>query len=160
MPPLRIEPLTDPNEIEACARMMAASDPWVTLARGYDACARALGDATRERWVARDAVGIAGFLILNMRGAFVGYIQTIFAAERARGAGTGSALLAFAEERIFRVSPNAFLCVTSFNEGARRLYERSGYEVVGVLTDYLVRGYDEILMRKTIGPLGEFRASS
>ncbi|HEY0787399.1 MAG TPA: N-acetyltransferase, partial [Thermoanaerobaculia bacterium] len=59
----------------------------------------------------------------------------------------------------FRESPNAFLCVSSFNEGAKRLYERSGYEVVGVLRDYLVRSYDEILMRKTIGPIDEFRSS-
>ena len=156
MQSLQIEPLDDPAEIDACARMMAASDPWLTLGRGVDACARALRDATRERWIARLDGEIAGFLILNMTGAFVGYIQTVFAAERMRGRGVGSALLAFAEERIFAVSPNVFLCVTSFNEGARRLYERSGYEVVGPLRDYLVRGYDEILMRKTRGPMSEF----
>ncbi len=157
MTSLSIEPLDDPSDIDACARMMAASDPWRTLGRGVDACARSLSDPSRERWVARDGEGIAGFLILNMSGAFVGYIQAIFAAERARGTGVGTALLAFAEERIFRVSPNVFLCVTSFNEGAKRLYERTGYEVVGVLRDYLVRGYDEILMRKTRGPMDEFR---
>ncbi|HSN67980.1 MAG TPA: GNAT family N-acetyltransferase [Thermoanaerobaculia bacterium] len=153
---LAIDPLADPADIVACARMMASSDPWRTLGRGVDACARALGDETRERWVARADGAIAGFLILNFNGPFVGYIQAIFAADGMRGRGIGTALLAFAEERIHRVSPNVFLCVTSFNEGAKRLYERSGYEVVGVLRDYLVRGYDEILMRKTIGPIDEY----
>jgi ribosomal protein S18 acetylase RimI-like enzyme len=46
-------------------------------------------------------------------------------------------------------------CVSSFNHGARRLYERLGYHVVGELTDYIVEGYSEILLRKTRGPLTE-----
>jgi ribosomal protein S18 acetylase RimI-like enzyme len=62
----------------------------------------------------------------------------------------------FAEKRVFRDSPNIFLCVSSFNEGARRLYERLGYTPVGELEDYLVAGHAEILMRKTIGPLEGF----
>jgi ribosomal protein S18 acetylase RimI-like enzyme len=48
------------------------------------------------------------------------------------------------------------MCVSSFNEGASRLYQRLGYHVVGELRDYLVRGHSEILLRKTIGPIGEF----
>ena len=139
-----------------CVRMMASSAPWLTRGRGVDACARALSDATRERFIAREGNAIAGFLLLNFNGPFVGYIQAIFTAEAMRGRGVGSALLDFAEERIFKVSPNAFLCVTSFNDGARSLYERRGYEVVGVLRDFIVRGYDEILMRKTIGAIDEF----
>ncbi|MFN2443136.1 MAG: GNAT family N-acetyltransferase, partial [Thermoanaerobaculia bacterium] len=58
----------------------------------------------------------------------------------------------------FAVAPNVFLFVSSFNDGARRLYERLGYRVVGEVPDYLIPGASEILMRKTIGPLSEFRA--
>jgi ribosomal protein S18 acetylase RimI-like enzyme len=72
--------------------------------------------------------------------------------------GLGSRLLEFAEERIRRVSPNIFMCVSSFNVGARRLYERHGYRVVGELTDYLVQGHSEILLRKTFGPITTFAA--
>ena len=71
--------------------------------------------------------------------------------------GVGRRLLAFAEERIFRESPNVFLCVSSFNAGARRLYLRLGYELIGELKDYIVRGHSELLMRKTRGPLREFQ---
>jgi ribosomal-protein-alanine N-acetyltransferase len=49
-----------------------------------------------------------------------------------------------------------FMCVSSFNDGARRLYQRLGYQVVGELTDYIVRGHSEILLRKTSGPLATF----
>jgi ribosomal protein S18 acetylase RimI-like enzyme len=48
--------------------------------------------------------------------------------------------------------------VSSFNEGARRLYQRHGYEVVGELTDYIVKGHSEILLRKTFGPIASFVA--
>jgi ribosomal protein S18 acetylase RimI-like enzyme len=43
--------------------------------------------------------------------------------------------------------------VSSFNPRARELYERLGYEFIGELKDYLVRGHSELLMRKTIGPI-------
>ena len=132
---------------------MAGSEPWITLGRGYKASKALLSDATKERYVALVAGQRAGFLILNMSGAFAGYIQTVCVAPEFRDQRLGTRLVAFAEERIFRESPNVFLCVSSFNAAARRLYERLGYEPVGELKDYLVAGHSELLMRKTIGPL-------
>jgi ribosomal protein S18 acetylase RimI-like enzyme len=72
-----------------------------------------------------------------------------------RGRGLGTALIAFAERRILRDQPNVFICVSSFNARARRLYERLGYEVVGELKDFVVRGHSEFLLRKSTGPLAE-----
>lgn len=69
-------------------------------------------------------------------------------------------MLEFAEQRILRESANVFMCVSSFNHGARRLYERQGYKVVGELTNYIVEGYSEILLRKTRGPLAGFTHSA
>ncbi len=137
---------------------MTASEPWITLGRGYLESLRLLQDPTRETYLARQDGARVGFIILNMKGAFVGYVQTICVAPEARGRGLGTRILAFAEERIFRESPNVFMCVSSFNPDAQRLYERLGYERVGELRDYLVRGHSEILLRKTIGPIREFRA--
>ena len=149
--------MTADADAQACARMMAGSEPWITLNRGYDASLEILRDASKERYVARAGGEVVGFLILNMGGALAGYIQTACVAEKNRGQGIGARLMAFAEERIFRDSPNVFLCVSSFNAGARRLYDRLGYRVVGDLTDYLVAGHSETLMRKTIGSLSDFR---
>jgi ribosomal protein S18 acetylase RimI-like enzyme len=95
-------------------------------------------------------------VILVIHGAFVGYIQIVCVAAGARGSGIGSRLVRFAEERIFRQFPNVFLCVSSINPRARQLYERLGYTLVGELDDYLVRGYSEFLMRKSVGPLAGF----
>lgn len=63
----------------------------------------------------------------------------------------------FAEQRIFRDSPNVFICVSSFNDAARRLYERLGYQKVGELRDLIVPGASEHLMRKTTGAWSTFR---
>jgi [ribosomal protein S18]-alanine N-acetyltransferase len=153
---LVIEPLESETEAQACARLMASSEPWITLGRSYEASLKTVQDPTREVYLARDDAGLAGFLILCMTGAFVGYIQTICIQPDRRGQGLGSRLVQFAEDRILAESPNVFMCVSSFNHAARRLYERLGYHVVGELRNYIVEGYSEILLRKTQGPLAKF----
>lgn len=150
---LEITRLATEAEAQACARIMAESEPWLTLGRSYQASLSIVRDPSREVYLARDENGVAGFLILCMTGAFVGYIQTIAIQPDRRGQGIGSRLIDFAERRILAESPNVFMCVSSFNHDARRLYERLGYRVVGELTDYIVQGHSEILLRKTIGPL-------
>jgi len=55
-----------------------------------------------------------------------------------------------------RNSPNCFLCVSSFNTNAQRLYARLGYQRIGELTDFIIPGAGEILMRKTLGPKATF----
>ena len=153
---LTISPLQSEVEARACARLMAASEPWITLGRSYEASLGIIRDRRREVYLARDETGLAGFVILCMTGALVGYIQTICIDPSRRGQGLGSRLVEFAERRILKVSPNVFMCVSSFNVDAKRLYERLGYKVIGELTDYIVRGHSEFLLRKTVGPLTGF----
>jgi ribosomal-protein-alanine N-acetyltransferase len=151
-----IRPFASDVDVEWSARVMAASEPWVTLGSGLEPSRKALSDTARERSIAIFKGRRAGFLVLDMAGALAGYIQTVCVAPEFRGLGLGTALLRFAEDRVFLDSPNLFLCVSTFNGGARRLYERLGYVPVGELTDYLVAGRAELLMRKTRGPLEGF----
>ena len=155
-PELTITPMETEAEARSCAHLMATSEPWLTLGRGFEDSLRVVRDQTREVHLAREGDEIVGFVILCMTGAFVGYIQTICIHAGCRGLGLGSRLVAFAEQRILRESPNVFMCVSSFNHDALRLYERLGYRVVGELTDYIVQGHSEILLRKTVGPLATF----
>ncbi|GIK65123.1 MAG: hypothetical protein BroJett018_29170 [Chloroflexota bacterium] len=153
---IQIRLIQNSSETEICARMMANTDPWITLGRDYAACLQNILHPDKEVYV---AVGegdgtdeIAGLLVLNMHGAFVGYLQSICVAPQWQNRGVGTRLIAFAEERIFRDVPNVFLCVSSFNPGARRLYARLGYEVIGEIKDFMMAGYSEFLLRKTLGP--------
>jgi ribosomal protein S18 acetylase RimI-like enzyme len=136
---------------------MATSEPWLTLGRGYDESVKTLRDPEKEVYVAYQREKLAGFVIINMKGALRGYIQTVCILPAWRGQGIGSKLILFAEERIFRESPNVFMFVSSFNLQAQKLYERLGYEVVGTLKNYFVTGHDEILLRKTLAPWSEFQ---
>ncbi len=144
------------GEAEQCARMMAASEPWRTLGRTYQRSLDVVRQPDRDIWVAVDGAAVLGFIIVDHRGLLNGYIQTVCVDPGRRNAGVGSRLVAFAESRIFRESPNVFLCVSTFNPDALRLYQRLGYAVVGELADYLVAGHGEILMRKSRGPWSSF----
>jgi ribosomal-protein-alanine N-acetyltransferase len=154
---LEIRRLQGSDEAHVCAQLMADSEPWITLRRTYDESIAMLNDPVREVYVGIVEDDVVGFLVLRMDGAFVGYIQTLAVVPRWRGRGVGSRLIAYAEARIFRESPNVFINASSFNPGAQRLYERLGYEVVGEFKDYIVPGHSEVLLRKTIGPLVEFK---
>jgi len=154
---LEIKRLQDRSEAETCARMMGSSEPWITLRRDYNASLKLMTNPTKEIYVARANNKIVGFLVLDMNGPFVGYIQSVCVSPELRGKGLGSQLLDFAEKRIFKESPNAFMCVSSFNAGARRLYERCGYKLVGEIKEWIVSGHSEFLLRKTIGPLADFK---
>ncbi len=95
----------------------------------------------------------AGQFVLPLDGALNGYVQTIATHPDWRGRGLGTQIMQFAEERIFRQSQNVFLSVSAFNRRAQTFYERLGYQRVGELPDFLVKGHSEILLRKTRGPL-------
>jgi ribosomal-protein-alanine N-acetyltransferase len=145
------------GESRRCAEVMASSEPWITLRRSYKDCLKIVTDPSREVHVATLDGEIVGFVILIMHGALVGFIQTIAVMSEWRGRGIGTRLLSFAEGRIFRDMPNVFMCVSSFNRKAHRLYARRGYSIIGELKDLIVAGHSEILLRKTIGPMTEFR---
>ena len=132
---------------------MANSDPWITLKLDHELAMKRLTDPTREVYLATLGTTFAGFVMLNLRGPFSGYVQMIGVCPELRNRGIGARLIAFAEERIFRESPNVFLCVSSFNKAAQRFYKRLGYKRVGEIKNYIVRGHSEHLMRKTKGPM-------
>jgi ribosomal protein S18 acetylase RimI-like enzyme len=155
-----IRPLEGDDEARACAEMMSSSEPWLTLGRTYEQCVKILTSPKREVYVGLIDGRLAGFAVLIMRGAFVGFIQSLAVAPDLRGRGIGEALMRFVEDRILRDTPNVFLCVSSFNVGAQRFYRRLGYEVVGELGNMLIRGHAEILMRKSTGPISEFRRAT
>jgi ribosomal-protein-alanine N-acetyltransferase len=156
---LEIRPLGHLDQAVACAKLMANSEPWITLRRSYEDSLKILCDPEREVYVAFVGDELVGFIVLIMKGAFVGYIQSVAVWPQWRKKGIGSRLLGFAEDRILRQTPNVFICASSFNTGAQRLYRRLGYEAIGELKDWVLTGYTEILMRKTIASLAEFQTA-
>ncbi len=150
MDPVEIGEATEDERIWS-ARLMASSEPWITLGRGFEACRVLALDPASLTLVARRDRAPLGFVRIHPRGvAGSPYIASIAVAPEARGEGVGTALLNAAERR----SPKAryiFLCVSSFNPRARALYERHGYTLIGELPDYVIGGASELLMAKRLG---------
>jgi ribosomal protein S18 acetylase RimI-like enzyme len=138
-------------EREWCAELMAGSDPWIRLGRGIEPCRAICRHPEYLLLVAHAGQEPCGFVLLHPRGvAGSPYIASIAVAERSRGRGVGALLLAHAEAHFAASARHIFLCVSSFNERARRLYERHGYAAVGELKDYIVEGASETLMHKRL----------
>ena len=150
---IQIKRLDSVTDAGFCADMMANSEPWITLNRGKQESLEIINDPSREVYIAWLQDEIAGFIIVEMSGTFKGYIKSICVSPSHRNKGIGSKLMSYTENRILSETPNVFLLVSSFNTGALRLYKRLGYERIGELKDFIIEGYSEILMRKTIGPL-------
>ena len=121
--------------------MMSGTDPWITLEMDYDHCLKAFEGDYREIYMVEFEDEIAGFVIIQTRGTFSGYIQTICIREEYRGKGLGQKLLQFCEDRILKFSPNIFICVSSFNNGAIKLYYDFGFKLVGELENFVKEGF-------------------
>ena len=142
----------DPAYFSQGAAMMVSTDPWITLGMDYNNCLAAVDGPCKELYVLEIENDMAGFIILQVCGTFNGYVQTICIDEKYRNRGFGKILVSFAEEKIYQRSPNVFICVSAFNEGAAKLYYSLGFEKIGLLKDFIKIGFDELLLRKTIGP--------
>ncbi len=130
---------------------MVHSEPWTTLRRPLEACRAVLNDPEFQVYVARLAGEPSGFLVLDPRGvAGAPYLKSVAVAPQFRGKGLGTRLLAFAEDVFRPRARHLFLCVSSFNDSARHLYERLGYEPVGSVRDLAIEGASELIMCKRL----------
>ena len=154
--PVTIERIKTRAEIEFCAHLRASSDPWLTLQRDYDDAIKSITATDHEVYVAKSKDDIMGFAVVSVTGVLIGFLLTLCIVPDYQRLGIGAKLLAYSEERIFKESPNVFLMVSSFNTGAQTFYEKHGYRKIGELENYIIRGYSEFLMRKSIGPHNEF----
>jgi ribosomal protein S18 acetylase RimI-like enzyme len=145
-------PALKPAPAEALGRVLAGMDPWATL--GYSAATLARGLALPHpdliRYVAmRDGapLGLATIRYPWLRGA---YIELFAVLPQAQGGGVGDALLTHVELTYRSRTGNLWLLVSGFNARARRFYERAGFGPVGTISDLVLPGEDEILMRKRL----------
>jgi len=148
-PTITVEPAQESDQ-EWCARLMAGSEPWITLRRDLEQSRAALRRPGGELFVAREGGQRVGFILIHPYG-FAGspYITSVAVAEDARGKGIGAQMLAFAEKHVSG-RRFIFLCVSSFNHRAQELYNRLGYERVGEIPNYVIEGHSELLLCKKL----------
>ena len=152
MPAVRIRRATG-DDARWAAGVMAASDPWVTLGRGFDACLAACTSPLDILEIAECDGERCGLVLVRPAGvAGAPYVVSIAVTPPFRSHGVGAALLAHVEAAYYGRSRHLFLCVSSFNPRARQFYARHGFETVGTLKAFLIDEADEILMHKRLAP--------
>ena len=136
---------------EWAAEIMAGSDPWITLGRDLEACRRVCLNTEYLVFVAKWRDASLGFALTHRRGV-VGspYLATLAVSARLRGQGVGTRLLKHVEDYFRPEARHLFICVSSFNPRARKLYERVGYHPIGEIPDYFIEGESELLMHKRL----------
>jgi ribosomal protein S18 acetylase RimI-like enzyme len=154
---MKIELTKNELELDECAQIMCSTEPFITLKFTLEKCKAALRGEFKEVYVVRIENEIAGFVAVQTYGLMRGYIQTIALKPEFRNKGIGTALLKFSEERILKEFPNVFMCVSSFNYEAQKLYYRIGFEKIGTLTNHIIQGVDEYILRKQGCPTSEFK---
>lgn len=89
---------------------------------------------------------IAGAIVYKHRDAF--YLDVLWCSESSRGKGFGSKIIRMLEEEA-RDKSICKLFVDTFDFQAQSFYLKNGFEVIGIIPDYLL-GHDRIYMRKDI----------
>ncbi len=149
-----IRPMTS-ADVETCARIMAENPLWQRYGVTMNSARQRLGEAVaggESLFVATMADTVEGFVWCVPRGAFArsGYIPLIGVSPAFTGHGIGARLLDAAEAFLAQSSPDIFLTVSDFNEGAQRFYRRQGYKQVGALPDYVLPGVTELIFWKRL----------
>ncbi|WP_281186216.1 ribosomal protein S18-alanine N-acetyltransferase [Actinomadura kijaniata] len=155
-PGVLLRPMTEADlpAVHALERELFPEDAW-----SMEMLREELADQPRTRHyvVAEADGGIVGYAGLAVA-ADQGDVQTIGVRADQRGKGLGAALLtALLDEAAKRGADEVFLEVRADNPAARRLYERFGFERVGLRKRYYQpSGVDAVVMRRRArtGPVG------
>jgi GNAT superfamily N-acetyltransferase len=159
-----VEPLDDRQEfslspvrleyIGPLSMILCSMEPWLTMEYSPEAFESYFLNA--DSGLARQAIIISGQVagVLSVRNPwlFGPLIELLALFDGFRGKGIGARVLRWVASR-YRAK-NLWVTVASFNLGARKFYEREGFEKTAVLDDLIKPGWDEILLRKKVGQGG------
>jgi ribosomal-protein-alanine N-acetyltransferase len=101
--------------------------------------------------VAESDGAILGFVVARAMRNGIGHIITIDVLEAARRAGTGSLLLAAAEDQLRQAACRAVTLETAVdNLAAISFYQRHAYSILRTLRGYYSNGLDALVMQKRL----------
>ncbi|GFZ29807.1 hypothetical protein CSC2_03330 [Clostridium zeae] len=143
----------DVNHSDDCYEALIKSEIGEAYFKSFDAKKILLGGLkNKEIDVALDIEGnCLGFIWYERYGAFGihTYLHIIAVKQEFRGKGIGRKLIEQFEENTFNKDSMIFLMVADFNKDAKKLYEKIGYEQVGIIPSFYRKGINEHLMMKT-----------
>ncbi|ASO22754.1 ribosomal-protein-alanine N-acetyltransferase [Actinoalloteichus hoggarensis] len=165
----RLVPLAE-SDLSRCAeleaRLFRGDDPWresafrAELAAGHLYLAARRGAEEDEVSGPASLIGYAGLAVVGRAPDFEAEVHTIAVDPDYQGGGVGTALLGALLRRADEVGATTFLEVRTDNSRAITLYERHGFEVVGLRKRYYQpSGADAYTMRRAARPTAEGAAA-
>jgi ribosomal protein S18 acetylase RimI-like enzyme len=147
----------DPSSkwIDQAAKMMFTSPPWNKLNFDMDQCKRELKREGTDVYVVLEGDTLQAFIAIIANGLEdEPMIEFLCVASKMRGKGIGTRLVNFFESK-FPDAANLYMFVSDINPKAKALYEKLGYDQVGLFKDFNLVGQTEYLMRKSRRPRQE-----
>jgi diamine N-acetyltransferase len=143
-----------PLQSKDCARLaesIVAMPPWSVMNYPADAMRSFLEGSsdTVSRYRLEQRGEDAGIVSIRYPWLKGPYLELLALLPNFQGQGLGTRILRWLEGEAMRLEArNLWVCASSFNHGALRLYEGYGFQRVATLPGLVVDGYDEILLRK------------
>ena len=147
--------LLDPTEaqIKQVAAALASIDPWRRLGISQQGLLRSLSEAGPDI-VCQSLVAdsdLLGISVVRKNWLFGDYLKLFAVLPGMQGHGHGHAAI----EKLCTActatgGTNLWACVSAFNSQAQTFYERCGFETIGRISDLVVSGEDELLIRRRL----------
>jgi ribosomal protein S18 acetylase RimI-like enzyme len=135
------------------AQTLVRMEPWYTLNYKMDNLSNYLyrPDPLLYRYAIVVNQQIMGVVCVRYPWLQDAYLELLAIYPTCQGQGVGREVLQWIEAELFKVHcHHLWLLVSSFNHQAQRFYQKLGFVEMGQLEDFVVAGYDEILLRKVL----------
>jgi len=149
--PFTLAPL-QPMEAESIAHQLAMIDPWKRLGYGAPGLSRYLTapDSSLKRFLAKEEAQSIAVVCVRFPWLRGPYLELLAVVPSAQGRGVGRRLLSWMEQETRNSANNLWTVTSEFNTRARNFYRTAGFVEVAPLPGLVKKGYNELLLRKTI----------
>ena len=129
---------------------LAAIEPWSVIAWPASRLTAFLtaDDPALRRFAVMVGQTPAGVIAVRRPWLFGSYLQLLAVLPPHQGMGLGAKLLEWFETQAAPTDRWLWLCCSTFNTRAAGFYQAHGYETAATLSDLLMDGMNEFLMRK------------
>ncbi len=148
---VRLVPMTA-SLADAVGPGLAGIDPWARVGYAPERMTGFLAatESGAQRYAVLVADEPAGTVVIRDPWLHGPYLHLIGLLPPFHGLAIGSRALDWMDAEARGRYRNLWLCVSEFNDGARRLYERHGFALAGRLDSLVFDGMTELLMRKRL----------
>lgn len=149
----RLAPISD-DDGETLGVALAAIDPWRRMGYAAGSIGKYLVryDPAAHRFAIRADGEVVGAVSIRnpwLRGPYLELLGLLPGSHRR---GIGRAVMSWFEAEAPPGAANLWVVCSTFNSGALSFYTRCGFSAVTTLEDLVVPGFNEILLRKSLGP--------